>query len=162
MESYNYSLGLKSWFWCPIYWTVLEKETAQVIYLLVTIKSAQCQTKTSSLKKLLGKLQKIECGSEPPRLVITKGSFERPRQFLRLCISSKATTLQKSLCPLEKKKQRKQEVKLKKTKHSHFVLSIQNKFGVFHPSCICQTMACLHKEPFPSTERKSSLVSVRQ
>lgn len=67
-----------------------------------------------------------------------------------------------SVCPLEKKNQTKQKVKLKKHKHAHWVSSIQNKFGVSHPSCKCQTTACLHKEQFPWIERQSSLASVRQ
>lgn len=83
---------------------MLEKETAQVMYLLVAIQSAQSQTKISSLKKLLSELQKIPCGSESlRRLVITKGSFERSRQFLHLCVSSK-TTLPQSLSVLLKRK----------------------------------------------------------
>lgn len=73
-------------------------------------------------EKLLSELQKILRGSEPlRRLGITKGSFETSRQFLHLCVSSEATILQKSLCPLEKKKQIKQKVEVKKKnpKHTH-------------------------------------------
>lgn len=133
------------------------------MYLLVAIQSAQSQTKISSLKKLLSELQKIPCGSESlRRLVITKGSFERSRQFLHLCVSSKTTLLQSLSVLLKRKKQTKQKVKLKKHKHAHWVSSIQNKFGVSHPSCKCQTTACLHKEQFPWIERQSSLASVRQ
>lgn len=64
---------------------MLEKETAQVTYLLARIKSAQCQTKISSLKKLLSELQKILCGSGPLRRPVIKKEVLRVQG--NFCIS---------------------------------------------------------------------------
>lgn len=140
------------------------EETAQVIYLLVAIKSAQCQTKISSLKQLLCELQKIlRCSRPLRRLVITKGGFEQSRQFLHLFVSAQIQLSSRRVSVVLKrinKPKKKSNSKNSNTPTEYHQSRTNSGFPTLaanvrpQPTCI--------KSHSPQRERNSSLASVRQ